>query len=97
MYLGDGTIKPKYYYHNPTFVLITNGPEQSYELLLQKLNLDIYIPSQNNAGFSRDGNVLIKCHIRFLYRQAVDRVLWPGAYTPKRPATEMAAQGFFGC
>lgn len=43
--------------YNPAFVLITNVPEQSYELLLQKLNLDMYIRSQNNAGFIHDGNI----------------------------------------
>ena len=62
--------------HNPAFVLITNVPEQSYELLLQKLNLDMYIRSQNNAGFGRDGNVNL---LNVTYDFFTDR-LWIGHY-----------------
>jgi hypothetical protein len=45
--------------HHPAFVMITNVPEQSYELLLQKFNLYMYIRNQNDAATSRDGDVCL--------------------------------------
>jgi hypothetical protein len=62
--------------YNPAFVLITNVPEQSYEILLQKLNLDIYVRSPNKAELNRDGNVNL---LNVTYDFFTDK-LWIGHY-----------------
>src|SRR5262245_47250640 len=62
--------------HNPALVLITNVPEQSYEPLLQQLNLDRFIRSQNTTGFSSNGNVNL---LNVTYDYFIDR-LWIGYY-----------------
>jgi hypothetical protein len=62
--------------HNPAFVLITNVPEQSYELLLQKLKLNMYIRSQNNDSENPEGTVNL---LNVTYDFFTDK-LWIGHY-----------------
>lgn len=62
--------------HNPALVLITNVPEQNYELLLRKLNLDMYVRAQDAARFGHGGNVNL---LNVTYDYFTDR-LWVGHY-----------------
>lgn len=60
--------------HNPALVLVTNVSEHNYELLLRKLNLDMYIRAQDAAGFGHGGNVNL---LNVTYDFFTDR-LWVG-------------------
>jgi hypothetical protein len=60
--------------HNPALVLVTNVSENNYELLLRKLNLDMYVRAQDAASFGHSGNVNL---LNVTYDFFTDR-LWVG-------------------